>query len=170
VVGFDTVNQVPKLEGNTLAGAYNAIIATQTVIYKYIQPPAPANCGNIGGNPKNGYLLFQKGTLTGYATTPPLSQTICQELALPTDPDWPYPSTLYSGFEVSNVAGTVLPGLLTGTGGPHRFGLPGNSVPPVALRIKLVLKRASGLKTNLSRQFVWTTVETFVQLRPDQSY
>ncbi len=180
VLSFDTGTSVPKLEGNTASPAWNTLGAS-TVIYRYRQ--GPGSCSVLGGNPHNGYLFFEKGTLTSYSTAPPLRTTLSQELALPSDstglipgdPDWPYAAPAPRGFEVTivpsaTIAGypVALPGLLSTSSG--RFGTPGAASPPVTLRLKLTLKRAQGLSRTNTKTYVWTTVETFVELRPDQSY
>jgi prepilin-type N-terminal cleavage/methylation domain-containing protein len=181
---FDTVNDLPNLEGNTpcpqAAGTLTAnVIGTTTVLYTYQQ--GAGNCGSFGGDKNMGYLQFQKGTKTAYqAGAPGLSTTLSQELALANDPDWaltPYATSVgpltNGGFQITRV-GTITAlasGLITTSNSTFTaFGTYNGANAPVTLRVKLILKRASGMSSTLGRQYAWTTVDTMVELKTDGSY
>ncbi|MEZ0229256.1 MAG: type II secretion system protein J [Planctomycetota bacterium] len=167
VSGFDTTNKLNILEGN-VAGTSANVVGNSTVLYKYSQPSTDNS--TFGGDKNLGCLVFEKGVKTAVAAgTAPLTTKLCQELAKFGDTDWPYGGTV-NGFEVSRVDGVALPGLLTGN---LAFTTYNTQAAPVTLRIKLILKRAVGFTqtgVSVKKQFVWTTLDTQVQLRTDESY
>jgi prepilin-type N-terminal cleavage/methylation domain-containing protein len=170
VAGFDTTNRLNILEGNS-AGTSANVVGNSTIIYKYSQPTGDNS--SFGGDKNLGCLVFERGSKSSLvANAPPLTTRLCQELAKIGDTDWPYPSAgPVNGFEISRVDNVALPGLLTAN---TAFANYNSQAAPVTLRIKLVLKRAAGFSqntpTNVKKQFVWTTLDTQVQLRTDESY
>jgi prepilin-type N-terminal cleavage/methylation domain-containing protein len=173
VTSFDATDGVPVLEGNA-SGPAGYVVGGTTVLYTYQQ--GTGSCATIGGDKNTGYLQFQKGVFTSYqAGAPGLSTTFSQELALANDPDWPasYGTAPLGGFQVTRVGTipTLASGLISSSNNTFTpFGTYNAQVSPVTLRIKLVLKRTSGMSASLGRQFAWTTVDTMVELRPDGSY
>lgn len=161
VTGFDYTNHVPILEGGT-----DNTIGNNTIVNGYKTASGPF-LDQRTGLPVNDWLYFQRGTKSSYATTPGLSQPVCQELAHAGDTT-PTGMTVNSGLEIQRVVtGGTLPGLVSSG---FTFGAYNSKTAPVDLWIKLVLKRSVGMSKTLGTLYAYTTVQTIVTLRPDESY